>query len=107
MDIKTISADLQMKEDEVAELLDLFITTTLRDMEKIREALKDNDFEKAASAAHSIKGAAANMTLDTISSLAKQAETDAGQCRLDSMEQILTELSRQLDTLSRLTKTGN
>lgn len=107
MDIKTISVDLQMKEDEVAELLDLFITTTLGDMDKIREAVKENDFEKAASAAHSIKGAAANMTLNTISSIAKQAETEAGQGSLDSMEQMLTELSREIDTLSRLTKTGN
>lgn len=107
MDIKTIAADLQMEEDEVAELLDLFITTTLRDMDKIREAVKDNDFEKAASAAHSIKGAAANMRLDTISSLAKQAETDAREGRLDTMEQILAEVSRKIDTLSRLTGTGN
>lgn len=107
MNIKTIAADLQMEEDEVAELLDLFITTTLRDMDKIREALKENDFEKAAGAAHSIKGAAANMTLDTISSLAKQAETDAREGRLDTIEEILAELSRKLDSLSRQTGTGN
>ena len=107
MNIKTIAADLQMDEDEVAELIDLFVTTTLRDMDKIREALKDEDAEKAAGAAHSIKGAAANMTLQAISSIAKQAETHARQGRLDSMEQMLTQLSREIESLTRLTGTGD
>lgn len=107
MNLRSIAIELQMEESEVAELVDLFITTTLGDMDKIREALQQNDFEKAAGAAHSIKGAAANMRLETISALARQAETDARKERLDSMEQMLTRLSREIDSLSRLTDTGD
>lgn len=107
MNLRSIADELQMEEPEIRELMELFITTTLRDMDKIREAVKKNDFENATATAHSIKGAAANMKLDEISSLAKQVETDAREGRDDTTERILAELSREIDAIARQTGTGN
>ncbi|MGM0642243.1 MAG: Hpt domain-containing protein [Thermodesulfobacteriota bacterium] len=107
MDIKTIAAYLQLEEEEAGELVELFISTTLSDMNKIRDAVRFNDFENAAGAAHSIKGAASSMGLDRISSLAGQAETLAKEEDFDQMEEMLGRLKREIASLSRQTEAGN
>ena len=70
---------LGLDEDELLELVDLFVETTLSDLAKFEAGVSDMAAEQAADAAHSIKGAAANLGFPDIHELAKNIEMNARQ----------------------------
>ena len=62
-------------EEVLAELLDLFNTSSSSDMEKIYLALDEADPEALMKAAHSMKGAAASLGIGGVRALAYEIET--------------------------------
>lgn len=103
MDFDALASRLGIDREDFIELSELFVTTTEADLEKIRQALADKSPSDAASAAHSIKGAAGNMGFDQMAELAKKMEFQgkdgdlAGFDReLDDLHQMLLVLKDQL-----------
>jgi HPt (histidine-containing phosphotransfer) domain-containing protein len=62
-------------EEVLAELLDLFNTSSSSDLDKIHLALDEADPEALMKAAHSMKGAAASLGIDGVRELAYELET--------------------------------
>ena len=62
-------------EEVLAELLDLFHTSSASDLEKINNAMDSNDPEELMKAAHSMKGAAASLGVEAVRELAYEIET--------------------------------
>ncbi len=83
MNLKEMANDLGLDEDELMELMELFITTTLSDLEQLRDAVERQDFRGVAAAAHSIKGAARSFGFDDMAEDARSIEARAQQGSTD------------------------
>lgn len=100
MDVTDLASRLEIDEDEAKEFVELFITTTRSDIEKIRKGLLNQKPADAAAAAHSIKGAAGNLGFDDIFSLAGKMEMQAKDGSLDHFDVYLHDLETKVNALN-------
>jgi HPt (histidine-containing phosphotransfer) domain-containing protein len=100
--VREISEALGLDEDTCMELLTLFHETTVADLEKMESALKAGSARGVADAAHSIKGAAANLRLREISEIAKEIEMEGRQDFLDHVEGGMTVLKGKLSLVEAM-----
>ena len=100
MDFKDLASKLGIDEEDFIELIELFVTTSLADLDKIKQGFKSGNCEDAAAAAHSIKGASGNLGFDDIFNLAKDMEMQAKQGSLDNFESYINELENKVNALS-------
>ena len=100
MDVSALALRLGIGEEDFLELIDLFVTTSLADIEKVRQALAAGSSADAAAAAHSVKGAAGNLGLDDMYNLAKDMEMQAKGGSLDGFEALTASLEQQVKALN-------
>ncbi len=101
MNLKELALELGMEQDEMRELLVIFIESSESDLVKLKQALIEGDAKQVADAAHSIKGASANLGFMDIFSVAKNLEQKA---RENSLEGFTDEVHILKDRLSSITK---
>ena len=101
MNLKELALKLGLEQDEFSELLAIFIETSESDLDKLQNAMNDGDAERASDAAHSIKGASANLGFMDISSVAKNLERKAHE---NSLEDLTDEVLIIKDRLSVIAK---
>lgn len=97
MDYKDLASQLGVDEEDFVELVELFVETSLGDIEKIKAGLAQNSPPDAAAAAHSIKGAAGNLGFNDIFTLAKDMEMQAKEGSLDNFETFINELEAKVN----------
>ena len=100
MDFNDLASRLGIDEEDVKELVELFVTTTFSDIGKIKKGISDNNPADAAAAAHSIKGAAGNLGFDEIFSLARDMEIQAKQGSLDGFDAYVKDLEQKVNALN-------
>ena len=100
MDFKALGARLGLDEQDFMELVELFVTTTIADIEKIKTSLAEASPADAAAASHSIKGAAGNLGFEAIADLALDMEMGAKSGSLDSFESWVADLESQVLALT-------
>lgn len=101
MNLKELALELGMEQDEMRELLVIFIESSESDLVKLKQALIEGDAKQVADAAHSIKGSSANLGFMDIFSVAKNLEQKA---RENSLEGLADEVHILKDRLSLLEK---
>ena len=74
MNFEKLAGEIGFEKEDYLELIELFINTTTSDIDKLKTAINNGDFNAAENAAHSIKGAASNLGLTEISNEAKKIE---------------------------------
>ncbi|MEI6135107.1 MAG: Hpt domain-containing protein, partial [Desulfomonile sp.] len=85
--IDKLVEELGMEPDEVAEFISVFLDyTENEDLPALLEGVNSRNPEIVRQRAHSIKGAALNLMLTEISSLAEQMEKNAASGNLDQSE---------------------
>jgi len=95
--IKEIAEERGIDEEDVYELLELFLDyTQTEDLAALREALHDGNCSLARERAHSIKGAALNLKLTEIVSVAREIEDKCDAADLAGVEDLLTAIAHQL-----------
>ncbi len=99
MDFNDLASRLGIDEEDFKELVELFVTTSISDIEKIRKGLSQNNPTDAAAASHSIKGAAGNLGFDEIFSLARDMEMQAKKGSLDNFEGYISDLENKVTAL--------
>lgn len=97
MDFQDLASRLGIDEDDFMELVELFVTTTRSDIEKIKNGINNASSEEAAAASHSIKGAAGNLGFDSIYELAKQMEMKAKSGDLEEFDALIADLEAHVD----------
>ena len=85
MNLKQLALELGLEQEEFSELLTLFIETSESDLLKIQEGINNGEAEQVADAAHSIKGASANLGFMDISSDSKSIEQAAHNNHLEDL----------------------
>jgi HPt (histidine-containing phosphotransfer) domain-containing protein len=101
MNLKELGLELGLEQDEIRELLVIFIETSESDIDKLQQAVVEGDAKRAADAAHSIKGSSANLGFMDIFSVAKNLEQKA---RENSLEDLTDEVLIIKDRLSKIEK---
>jgi len=99
MDLSTLAEELGLEATECEEILRLFIDTTVSDLEALGRAIQDGDALLAVQSSHSIKGAAANLGLQEISSMAREIEMKARQGLLAGARDAADAIRHHLDSL--------
>lgn len=100
MDFKELGSRLGIDEEDFMELVDLFVDTSLGDLDKIKAGVQSDNPADAAAASHSIKGAAGNLGFDSIFELAKNMEMLAKQGSLENFDAMIDDLENQVKSLT-------
>lgn len=101
MNLKQLALELGLEQEEYSELLAIFIETSKADIIKIQEGINDRSAEQVADAAHSIKGAAANLGFTEISSDAKSIEQGAHDNNLDDLADFIKKIKDRLVLIAK------
>ncbi len=99
MDFEYLASRLGLDKEDFLELSELFVTTTQTDLDKIRSAMADDNAMDAAAAAHSIKGAAANLGFEAMAELAKIMEFKGKDGSLEGYDAHVSELEGHVQAL--------
>jgi HPt (histidine-containing phosphotransfer) domain-containing protein len=102
MNLRQLAEDLGLEEDEFMELAELFIETGLSDLDNLRYAALEGNATVAASAAHSLKGAASNLGFMEIHDAAKKIEKNLRNNRLEGAPESAQALKMKLHLLAKL-----
>ena len=81
----------------LARMLDKFQERSLQDIQEMTQLIKDQDADRLARLAHSLKGAAANLSIGQVSEAASQLETTGRQRDWDAASELLDRLREELD----------
>lgn len=84
------------------ELLTLFQQAAAEDLDRIRQAVSVGDSATAVAAAHSLKGAAASLGIESMRRLAEAVEQAGQASAITAARQALPTLSDLLDQLAAL-----
>ncbi len=95
--IKEIAEERGINEEDVYELLELFLDyTQTEDLKVLGEALREQNHSLAREKAHSIKGAALNLKLTELAALAREIEEKCDAADSEGVEAILAAMTHQL-----------
>ncbi|WP_457574618.1 Hpt domain-containing protein [Desulfolithobacter sp.] len=83
-------------EELLAELLELFASSSAGDLEELKAAVAADNPEEVVKAAHSIKGASASLGIEAVRDLALAMEEDARQGSVAIARDRLAELEELL-----------
>lgn len=100
MNFSELAKNLELEEDEYLELIQLLIETSRADLASIETAAGEQQSNEAASALHSIKGAAGNLGLMEIYDLARQGEQVARTNAMDQLPGIIQGLKGKFRELA-------
>ena len=78
MNFEKVLDDFEGDKELLVEAMDLFLESVRNQIGLLRHAISDNDAEIVRKEAHSIKGGAANLTADELSSVAEGANLGLG-----------------------------
>jgi HPt (histidine-containing phosphotransfer) domain-containing protein len=104
MDFKELAENVGVEEEEYLELIELFIETGMSDLNTLSSAIKEKNAEKAANAAHSLKGAASNLGLMELCEAAKKIEEGTLNDRLEETAEDTQTLKEKLDIIEEYTR---
>ncbi|MBU1341293.1 MAG: Hpt domain-containing protein [Proteobacteria bacterium] len=102
MDFKDLASRLGIDDDDFMELVELFVTTTFSDIDKIKKGVKEGSPQDAAAASHSIKGASGNLGFDEIFNLTRDMEMQAKKGSLENFETYVCDLERMVNALKNI-----
>ncbi|QFR48758.1 Hpt domain-containing protein [Sulfurimonas lithotrophica] len=77
IDLEAIAKELDFDLEDVEMLVDVFLDSAEEGLVELKDAIAQNDLESIFASSHAIKGSAANIKLDEISSLARNIENSA------------------------------
>ncbi|MDY0040157.1 MAG: Hpt domain-containing protein [Desulforhabdus sp.] len=99
MNLGDMAKALGFEKEEICEMLELFVQTTIADLEKINFAIDRSLPELAVEAAHSIKGAARSFRFEEIAEAAARIEMRARQQVLEGSAETAESIKAYLDEI--------
>ena len=102
LDKQALLSRIDHDDELMAEILELFLDETTRQLHVLREAVERGDIAAIEETAHSLKGAATNVSASTMAELARAIENAAKQSDLQETRRSLAEFERDLVALKAL-----
>lgn len=95
MNFKEMAETLGLEEEEYLELVELFIDTGTAEFERLKSALSTSDFDQMTLGAHTLKGAAGNLGLSDIQTIASHIEKLAAARNPDGLDEAMQTLGEK------------
>lgn len=105
MNINELADNLGLEPDEYMEILELLVASGKADLASLEQAIAANDAEGVVKAAHSIKGASANLGLMDLSETARDIEFKGREQNLTGMGEKIQALKAAFDPVVELFQT--
>ena len=99
MEFKKLAERLGLDEEDIKELLELYMEVTASDLAELKEAIDAKDAQLAHAKAHSIKGGSGNLGLDKMYEMAKEIDDLARTNCLDGLESLVEILQETFNSL--------
>lgn len=96
MNVKELSENLGLEEEEFLDLVGLFLETSASNLTDLAKALEIGEAEKVVKASHSLKGAAGNLGFQEIYECAKLIEMNARQGILEGSKEVVKSIREKL-----------
>ena len=106
MDVKGLSENLGLEEDEFLDLVELFVETSASNLNDLEKALESGDAEGVVKASHSLKGAAGNLGFQEIYEFSKNIEMNARQGTLGGSKEAAHSIREKLALIEEDLKKG-
>jgi HPt (histidine-containing phosphotransfer) domain-containing protein len=100
MNFGELSSNLGLEEEEYKDLFELFIETSMEDLNKLWFAIDIASTEKVVRIAHSLKGASLNLGLNEFEEIAKAIGKTARDGQLEKTAQLAKTLQEKLDNVA-------
>jgi len=100
MKLKELAENLEMGVDEFLEMIELFLETSASDLNQWQSGIDEGDGKKVMIAAHSIKGAAANLGLLEIYEVARKTELEARENNLNGAIVAARAIKEKIDQMA-------
>ncbi|RZB35874.1 MAG: hypothetical protein SRB2_02672 [Desulfobacteraceae bacterium Eth-SRB2] len=100
MNFRKLSKNLGLEEEEYIELFELFVETSMEDLNKLWFAIDIASTEKLAGIAHSLKGASLNMGLNEFQEIAEAIGKTARDGQLEKTAELAKTLQEKLDNVA-------
>ncbi|MCK4793798.1 MAG: Hpt domain-containing protein [Desulfobacteraceae bacterium] len=100
MNFRKLSKNLGLEEEEYIELFELFVETSMEDLNKLWFAIDIASTEKVVSIAHSLKGASLNLGLNEFQEIAEAIGKTARDGQLEKTAQLAKTLQEKLDNVA-------
>ena len=102
---ESLLTELQdVMEDDFGVLLETYLTESVAQFERVREDRANGDTEALRRSAHSLKGSCANVGAVRSAALCQNIESSAAAGQLDGLDDVLLNLSSELDQVRQLLK---
>ena len=101
MTLGHLASILGFEEEDYRELVELFVETSMSDLEELRSAIEEGNPDQARNAAHSLKGAASNLGLLLFSEAAREIEARAREGSLEGAAEVAEMLGRKLAAMAK------
>jgi HPt (histidine-containing phosphotransfer) domain-containing protein len=105
MNANELMEKLGLSEEEMAELVALFMDSCRKDLKQMSNALAAEDARGVSETAHSIKGASGNMRFERVYEIAKIIEEDARQGNLGSIQSRIDQIRTTIEHIEQDFKT--
>ena len=102
MELKPLADRLGLDLPEFLELVALFVATSHRDLDRMEDAFRNRNPKAASAAAHSLKGAAANLGFELLAEEADAVEQRTRKGELDPVAPRVLRLRNQVTAIGRM-----
>jgi HPt (histidine-containing phosphotransfer) domain-containing protein len=93
--ITGLAKNLGLETEEYLEILEILVESGQADIDFLEQAMKTGDTQGLMNAAHSLKGAAANLGLTELSEIARDIESNGREQNLDGVNERIETLKEQ------------
>jgi len=102
MNINELAENLGLEPDEYMEILELLVVSGQADIASLEQAIATDDAEGVVKAAHSLKGASANLGLMDLSETARDIEFKGRDQDLTGMNEKMQALKAEFEPIVEL-----
>lgn len=101
MDYDSALKEFMGKKDILTKVLNVFLDNAKEQIQTLRKAVADKDFELIRTESHKIKGGAANLTANRLSGIAKELEVVGQTENIDKADDLLSDFQTEFGHLEK------
>ena len=100
MEFKELADNLGLEEEDILELVELFVETCSTDVPQLEKAIEQNNIQAVVELSHSLKGASGNLGFMNIFELAGGIETRAREEVIDGAQATVQAIKEAVSQIS-------
>ena len=101
IDLDTLNELKEIMEDEFTELVTVFISDGIKQINDLRQAIAVSDDKLIRRIAHTIKGSSSNLGINGLSELSKTLEYKAADNQLNDAEDLLQKINDEYEAVKK------